>query len=48
MKAQILLTGTILTLGKRVVSEAQSIMGLPDNGKFAQCQIRRGQSPEAQ
>ena len=35
-KAQVLLIGTILTPGKRVVSEALRIMGLQDNGKFAQ------------
>jgi len=36
MKAQILLIGTILTPGKRVVTEALRVMGLQDSRKFAQ------------
>ncbi len=36
MKAQILLIGTILTPGKRVVSEALRVMGLSQSAKFAQ------------
>jgi hypothetical protein len=36
MKAQILLIGTILTPGKRVVSEALRVMGLSDSCQFAQ------------
>jgi len=36
MKAQILLLGTILTPGKRTVTEALRVMGLKDNTKFAQ------------
>jgi hypothetical protein len=36
MKAQILLIGTILTPGKRVVTEALRGMGLSQNAKFAQ------------
>jgi hypothetical protein len=36
MKAQILLVGTILTPGKRVVSEALRVMGLNQSAKFAQ------------
>jgi hypothetical protein len=36
MKAQILLIGTILTPGKRVVTEALRVMGLQDSRKFTQ------------
>jgi hypothetical protein len=36
MKAQILLIGTILTPGKRVVTEALRVMGLSQDVKFAQ------------
>jgi len=36
MKAQILLIGTILTPGKRVVSEALRVMGLSQSAQFAQ------------
>jgi DDE superfamily endonuclease len=36
MKAQILLVGTILTPGKRVVTEALRVMGLNQSAKFAQ------------
>ena len=36
MKAQILLIGTILTPGKRVVTEALRVMGLSQSGQFAQ------------
>jgi hypothetical protein len=36
MKAQILLIGTILTPGKRVVSEALRVMGLSQSRQFAQ------------
>jgi hypothetical protein len=36
MKAQILLIGTILTPGKRVVSEALRVMGLSQSEQFAQ------------
>jgi hypothetical protein len=36
MKAQILLIGTILTPGQRVVSEALRVMGLSDSCQFAQ------------
>ena len=36
MKAQILLIGTILTPGKRVVTEALRVMGLSQSGRFAQ------------
>ena len=36
MKAQILLIGTILTPGKRVVTEALRVMGLNQSAKFAQ------------
>ena len=36
LKAQILLIGTILTPGKRVVSEALRVMGLGDSKQFAQ------------
>jgi hypothetical protein len=36
MKAQILLIGTILTPGKRVVTEALRVMGLSQNAQFAQ------------
>ena len=36
MKAQILLIGTILTPGKRVVTEALRVMGLQHSRKFAQ------------
>ncbi len=36
MKAQTLLIGTILTPGKRVVSEALRVMGLSESGQFAQ------------
>jgi hypothetical protein len=36
MKAQVLLTGTILTPGKRVVSEALRVMGLSESRQFAQ------------
>ena len=36
MKAQILLIGTILTPGKRVVTEALRVMGLSDSHQFAQ------------
>src|SRR5664279_1963193 len=36
MKAQILLIGTILTPGKRVVSEALRVMGLSESRQFAQ------------
>jgi len=36
MNAQILLIGTILTPGKRVVSEALRVMGLSQSGQFAQ------------
>ena len=36
MKAQVLLIGTILTPGKRVVSEALRVMGLSQSVKFAQ------------
>src|SRR5690242_15327788 len=36
MKAQTLLMGTILTPGKRVVTEALRVMGLQNSRKFAQ------------
>ncbi|HEX2907126.1 MAG TPA: transposase, partial [Phototrophicaceae bacterium] len=36
MKAQMLLIGTILTPGKRVVTEALRVMGLSEDKKFAQ------------
>jgi hypothetical protein len=36
MKAQILLIGTILTPGKRVVTEALRVMGLSESRQFAQ------------
>jgi DDE superfamily endonuclease len=36
VKAQVLLIGTILTPGKRVVSEALRVMGLSQSGQFAQ------------
>lgn len=36
MKAQVLLIGTILTPGKRVVTEALRVMGLSHEAKFAQ------------
>jgi hypothetical protein len=36
MKAQILLIGTVLTPGKRVVSEALRVMGLSESRQFAQ------------
>lgn len=36
MKAQILLVGTILTPGKRVVTEALRVMGLSQSRQFAQ------------
>jgi hypothetical protein len=36
MKAQVLLIGTILTPGKRVVTEALRVMGLSESRPFAQ------------
>ncbi len=36
MKAQILLTGAILTPGKRVVTETLRVMGLSQSDQFAQ------------
>ncbi|HEX3054447.1 MAG TPA: transposase [Aggregatilineaceae bacterium] len=36
MKAQLLLVGTILAPGKRTVTAALRVMGLKDEGKFAQ------------
>ena len=36
MKAQVLLIGTLLTPGRRVVSEALRVMGLSQSAQFAQ------------